>query len=309
MAVDAAQTMPKARAKSSSLDSSPPQPVIAMLLAVAILVVLFTLYTLWKFWPTESILSSKSSSPINYLGLHREVSVEIRLFVVVAVSGALGGLLHATRSFAWYVGHSSLRLRWLPYYIAMLFIGAGLATIVYIVLRGGIVSGKASQADVNPYGFAAVAAIVGLFSEQALEMLKRVATDFFAEAPQGTDQVDQATQVDESTGPTVELLDAVPVDATTATLKAIVTPNGKATSFHFDYGTDATYTAGGAYDASTDETTLPTLAQQSAIATAANLVPGTTYHYRLVANDGTGDPIASDDQTFVMPAGEEAAVG
>lgn len=299
MAVDAVQTIPKEKAKAAStLDSAPSQPVISGLLGIAIVVVLFTLYTLWKFWPTENVLASKAaSSPIDYLGFHREVSVEIRLFVVVAVSGALGGLLHATRSFAWYVGHSALRLRWLPYYIAMLFVGAGLATIVYIVIRGGIVSGKASQADVNPYGFAAIGAIVGLFSEQALEMLKRVATDFFAQAPQGADQVE------EGTGPVPELLEAVPVDATTATLKGVVTPNGKATSFHFDYATAATYDAHQAYDTSTDETTLPSgNAQQSAIATVPNLIPGTTYHFRLVANDGTGDPVATDDKTFDMPA-------
>lgn len=296
MAVDAVRTMPKTKAKEAALDPSPSQPVVGALLALAILVVLFTLYTLWKFWPTETILSSKTSTRMSYFGVHRDISVEIRLFVVVAVSGALGGLLHATRSFAWYVGHSALRMRWLPYYIAMLFVGAGLATVVYIVIRGGIVSGKASQADVNPYGFAAIGAIVGLFSEQALEMLKRVATDFFAQAPQGADQVD------DEPGPTVELLDVVPVDATTATLKAIVTPNGKATSFHFDYASAATYDAHQAYDASTAEMSLPGLSQQSAIATVPNLVPGTTYHYRLVATDGSADPVATDDKTFDMPA-------
>jgi hypothetical protein len=160
---------------------------IGALLAVAVAVAIVFLYVLWEFWPTGAVLKSQKATPVHFLGIHRHVTVDVRLFVIVALAGALGGLLHSTRSFAWYVGHGGLRWRWLPYYITTLVTGAGLSTIVYVVVRGGLFSSASATGDSNPFGFVAVGAIVGLFTEQALEMLRRVANDFFAAAPQGAD--------------------------------------------------------------------------------------------------------------------------
>jgi hypothetical protein len=53
----------------------------------------------------------------------------------------------------------------------------------YLVFRGGLFSTSTSATDANPYGFAAVAALVGLFSEQAIEKLRHIAKEMFAEAP------------------------------------------------------------------------------------------------------------------------------
>ena len=182
-------------ATSSSLSAekdrdgaSPSAWVIGVLLVIAIAVVLLLLYALWKFWPTAATLKSGELSPVNFLGIHRLVTPDVRMFIIVAIAGALGGLMHSTRSFAWYVGHRGLKWHWVPYYILTLVIGAGLATIVYAVMRGGLFTNSTTTA-VNPYGFVAIGAIVGLFTEQALEMLHRVASDFFAQAPAGADTI------------------------------------------------------------------------------------------------------------------------
>jgi hypothetical protein len=161
--------------------------VVSGLLALAFIAAILMLYALWKFWPTSAALNSKTATPVSFLGIDGTVSTDVRMFVIVALAGALGGLLHATRSFVWYVGHGRLKWRWLPYYIITLMLGAGLGTIVYIVIRGGVFTGGNTSPDINPYGFAAIAALVGLFSEQALAMLRRVAEDFFHPAPTGKD--------------------------------------------------------------------------------------------------------------------------
>ena len=161
---------------------------VAGLLALALAVAILMLLALWKFWPTGSVLDSKTPPKVSFLGIERNVSADVRMFVIVALAGALGGLLHSTRSFVWYVGHRKLKWRWLPYYIVTLMLGAGLATIVYVVIRGGVFTGANTSPDINPYGFAAIAALVGLFSEQALAMLRKVAEDVFHQAPEGADQ-------------------------------------------------------------------------------------------------------------------------
>jgi hypothetical protein len=189
-----------ARPRPRAIDGSPSSPVIAALLVLAIGVGMLLIYSLWKFWPTAIVLKAERPAPVHFLGITRLVTPEVRLFVVVALAGALGGLMHSTRSFAWYVGHKRLTWRWLPYYVATLVIGAGLATIVYVVTRGGLFSGATATTDVNPYGFVAIAAVVGLFTEQALEMLRNMATHLFAEAPQGDDEAVPSAADAQSTG-------------------------------------------------------------------------------------------------------------
>jgi hypothetical protein len=161
---------------------------VSTLLVVALVVAVLMLFALWKFWPTSAALNSKTPTKVTFLGIERSISTDVRMFVIVALAGALGGLLHSTRSFVWYVGHRKLKWRWLPYYIVTLMLGAGLGTIVYIVIRGGVFTGGNTSPDINPYGFAAIAALVGLFSEQALAMLRKVAEDVFHQAPEGADQ-------------------------------------------------------------------------------------------------------------------------
>ena len=61
----------------------------------------------------------------------------IRLLLIVIIVGALGGLIHVMRSFYWYVGNRDLRRSWLLMYILLPFVGAGLALLFYLIIRGG----------------------------------------------------------------------------------------------------------------------------------------------------------------------------
>jgi streptogramin lyase len=79
------------------------------------------------------------------------------------------------------------------------------------------------------------------------------------------------------------------VTDTAATLNAEVTPNSQATTYHFEYGTSSAYgsqtpTSGAGSGAST---------QSETVALAA-LSPATTYHYRIVASNGSGTTYGPD---------------
>lgn len=277
------------------------------LVALSLAVALLVLYALWEFWPTEQILTSSSAQPVHMFGIHRLVTPEVRLLVVVALAGSLGGLMHSTRSLAWYVGHKSLVWRWVPYYLVTIVIGAGLASIFYLVIRGGVIGDKATTADTNPYGFAALGALVGLFTEQALEMLHRVANQVFADAPHGADPVPTSTTTfteapDTLTAGTEAFAartgTASNVTASSATLEGDVTSNAAQTSYYFDYGTTTGYgqiTAA----ATADGTTQPV----HAAVDVNGLAPGTEYHFRLVVADASsGSWTTGDDATFTTPA-------
>jgi hypothetical protein len=139
---------------------------------------------------TTVVVQPAPNPPVRLFGAELEVGREARLFVVVALAGALGGLVYALRSLTWYAGNRNLKYSWMMTYYLQPIMGAGLATITYVVLRGGlvVVTTQASPDVVNPFGFAAFGALVGLFSAQALEWLKRIFEQVFVPAQKGRDQ-------------------------------------------------------------------------------------------------------------------------
>jgi hypothetical protein len=138
---------------------------------------------------TTVVVQAAPNPPIHLFGARLEVDREARLFIVVALAGALGGLVYALRSLTWYAGNRNLKYSWMMTYYLQPIVGAGLATITYVVLRGGLVvaTTQASPDVVNPFGFAAFGALVGLFSAQAAEWLKRIFEQVFTPAPKGKD--------------------------------------------------------------------------------------------------------------------------
>jgi hypothetical protein len=81
-----------------------------------------------------------------------------------------------------------------------------------------------------------------------------------------------------------------------ATLNGTLNPGGQAATYHFDYGTDATY------GLQTSETGVP--AGTSAVPVAAaltGLAPATTYHFRLVGSNASGI-VDGADQAFTTPS-------
>jgi hypothetical protein len=79
------------------------------------------------------------------------------------------------------------------------------------------------------------------------------------------------------------------VGPTTATANGTVNPNGQATTWHVEYGTTTSYGSRSADRSAGSGTT-----NVAVSATLANLAPGTTYHYRVVATSGAGTSRGAD---------------
>jgi hypothetical protein len=152
---------------------------------------LLTLYSLWSFWPLTPATGETPSDhqSVNYFGWQQDVSREKLFFIVVALGGALGGFIHTLRSLSWYIGNRQLRWSWLPFNLMLPVIGALGGTVFYVVLRAGLFSSSSNVDAASPFGFTAVALLAGLFSEQAMEKLRLLASELFAQQPQGEDHV------------------------------------------------------------------------------------------------------------------------
>lgn len=115
------------------------------------------------------------------------ISDEGRLLFMVVLAGALGGQVRSLRSFAWYVGNKELKRSWLTQYILTPFVGAILAIVSYFIIRGCFCPADSTVQQINIYGFAGLASLVGIASEPIALKLKQVANTLFTKPIQGKD--------------------------------------------------------------------------------------------------------------------------
>jgi hypothetical protein len=118
---------------------------------------------------------------------------EQRLLLIVVLAGMLGGLVHAIRSLGWYVGNRWLVVSWVPYYFLIPLTGALIAVAFYLVIRGGFFSPSGSFRDTSPFGFAAMAVLVGMFSTSAALKLQQLAETMFTKPGPGAEAKPQGS--------------------------------------------------------------------------------------------------------------------
>jgi len=132
-----------------------------------------------QFWPETPIADS---SKIDYFGISFAVSGEIQLLLLVLFMGALGGMVHALRSYFFHIGTQDFSNNYIVWYVLLPFVGSFTAVIFYLVVRAGFFSPSASIAEASPFGFAALAGLVGMFSNEAALKLKDLADQIFSSA-------------------------------------------------------------------------------------------------------------------------------
>jgi hypothetical protein len=159
-----------------------------VILATALIVLSgLVLLLLIQMWPSPIGSGNRVTTNHIVLGVKADLNIDQNLILIAVLSGALGGLLHSLRSISWYVGQRALRWSWVLFYACLPFVGAILAVLFYFALRGGLISGSGASSSINPYGIAATGSLVGLFSIEAAEMLKKAFSTVFTKAPEGND--------------------------------------------------------------------------------------------------------------------------
>lgn len=177
------ETRPKTAAKQVSW--------MGRILLGAYLVVLlgFALYAIIVLWPD----SVPDDGVRTFLAWSLPEGAIGTWVLLVFSAGVLGALIHALRSFYWYVGNRDLVRSWVPMYLILPLVGGALSLVFYIVIRGGLFAGQLSEGGItesmNPIGFTAVGVLVGMFSQQAILKLKEVAETLFSKPEKGEDDV------------------------------------------------------------------------------------------------------------------------
>jgi hypothetical protein len=111
-----------------------------------------------------------------------QTTFDERLLLLVIVAGMLGAFVHGATSLADYIGNNGFNRSWTWFYVLRPGIGMALALVFYFVIRGGFLSTTGGAHDINPYGIAALAGMVGMFSKQATDKLSEVFSTLFRSA-------------------------------------------------------------------------------------------------------------------------------
>jgi hypothetical protein len=117
--------------------------------------------------------------------------VETTMIILVIFAGAIGGALHSLRSVSWYVGQRDFKWSWYLMYVLLPFVGASIALAFYLVLRAGFVDLPTNKGGI--FATVGLAALIGLFSQQAALKLKKVAEAILTTPQPGANSRPQGT--------------------------------------------------------------------------------------------------------------------
>lgn len=101
------------------------------------------------------------------------------LLLMVLLAGAMGGCLHGMFSISWYLGIKEFDCSWIVYYLFRPFSGAFIALVFLLIIRAGFYTPQGAEKDLA----VGIAAIVGIFSQNAVEKLKQIAEAILTKAP------------------------------------------------------------------------------------------------------------------------------
>jgi hypothetical protein len=185
----------------------------ALLGSYLLLVFLVLGYLLLKLWvkrgPEEIWL---------FWGIfRRQIQDESRLLGIVMVAGALGGFLHAAKSFSAYVGNQRIYINWFWWYIVRPFSGMVLATLFYFLVRGGLLTGQTTADQVSDFGMAAVAGLAGMFADRAALKLEEVFANLFKTDDARKDKLGGSEDATGKRKPTISSISKAEIKTGTAT--------------------------------------------------------------------------------------------
>ena len=100
--------------------------------------------------------------------------------------GALGALVYTSTALVAHVAHDGKAVdpnnwndSYTLWYLVHPLLGASVALIFYMVLRGALVNLSVGTGGLNLYGVAAISGMVGLCSKEATEKLKEIFKNLF----------------------------------------------------------------------------------------------------------------------------------
>ncbi len=101
------------------------------------------------------------------------------LIALIALAGALGGLIHGASSFAIFAGNREFQSSWTWWYVLRPLMGGAVALVVCLVVRSGLGTPDLALGGADCLKTAGLAGLVGMFAEPAMLKLKDIFNTLF----------------------------------------------------------------------------------------------------------------------------------
>ncbi|MDE1837978.1 MAG: hypothetical protein KGJ23_15360 [Euryarchaeota archaeon] len=155
--------------------------------SIMLLALSYLLSIVWPVVPGDLSASSTRQVKISFLLWQMgpfAVGPETILLLVAVLSGAVGACIYSL----WAITHhySALKdfdLVWMGWYILRPPLAAGLAFVVYVALRAGVISSSTSVPNTSVLGIAVICFLTGMFAEHAFSKLQSIADTIFGPTP------------------------------------------------------------------------------------------------------------------------------
>jgi len=124
--------------------------------------------------------ASDSAELSHYSGvLERIFREDVLYLLLVLIMGVMGGTLYGMLGFCLHLAMNDFKPQWNCWYFFRPLLGAGLALLVFLAIRGGFLTLSNQATVLNPWSTAALAGLCGMFSEQASKMLSEIFKTLF----------------------------------------------------------------------------------------------------------------------------------
>jgi hypothetical protein len=104
---------------------------------------------------------------------------DILYLLLVLIMGVMGGTLYGMLGFCLHLAMNDFKPQWNCWYVFRPLLGAGLALLVFLAIRGGFLTLSNQATVLNPWSTAALAGLCGMFCEQASKMLSEIFKTLF----------------------------------------------------------------------------------------------------------------------------------
>jgi len=180
---DGTETKPRHTENTQDIRSA---VIVAIYTIVIFLVAILSLLAVWPRNSNELAMNATTTTrTVTFLfGIGGPSGVamgpELILAATMVLAGVVGAGAFSLYAISLHLGpQQDFDKAWTGWYLLRPLVGAGLALIVYVLVRGGILSVGADLKDLNFLGFTGICFLVGLFAEHAMQKLNDLADTTF----------------------------------------------------------------------------------------------------------------------------------
>jgi hypothetical protein len=151
--------------------------IVAALIPIAPLVL--SSVAIYMLWPSVEAATTTGANAAALAGTSWTPTDEIALLLWVAAFGAFGGSLQTIGALTRYVRDARVNVTLLWSSTLHAFVGIALAVLLWVVLLALLFGGEPPIDDLNRFGIAALAGLLGVFAVQVTDKLKDVLDGLF----------------------------------------------------------------------------------------------------------------------------------